>query len=74
MNCQNLREQQNVYHPQDCTGDVHHGFSGGGARFVGFESAHIGPREKQKQLVAQVLLTEALLNTLVCAFLSGRPH
>ena len=36
-NCQNLREQQNVYHPQDCTGDVHHGFCGGGARIVGFE-------------------------------------
>ena len=29
-NCQNLREQQNVYHPQDCTGDVHHGFFWGG--------------------------------------------
>ena len=27
-NSQNLREQQNVYHPQDCTGDVHHGFCG----------------------------------------------
>ena len=27
-NCQNLREQQNVYHPQDGTGDVHHGFVG----------------------------------------------
>ena len=36
-NCQNLREQQNVYHPQDCTGSVHHGFCGGGARIVGFE-------------------------------------
>ena len=36
-NCQNLREQQNVYHPQDCTGDVHHGFCGGGARIMGFE-------------------------------------
>ena len=22
-NCRNLREQQYVYHPQDCTGDVH---------------------------------------------------
>ena len=37
MNCQNLREQQNVYHPQDCTGDVHHCFCGGGARIVGFD-------------------------------------
>ena len=37
MNCKNLREQQNVYHPQDCTGDVHHRFCGGGARIVGFE-------------------------------------
>ena len=36
-NCQNLREQQNVYHPQDCTGDVHHGFCGGGARIMGFD-------------------------------------
>ena len=36
-NCQIRREQQNVYHPQDCTGDVHHGFCGGGARTVGFE-------------------------------------
>ena len=35
---ENLREQQNVYHPQDCTGDVHHGFCGGGARIVGFEN------------------------------------
>ena len=24
-NCQNLREQQNVYHPRDCTGNVHWG-------------------------------------------------
>ena len=24
--------------PQDCTGDVHHGFRGGGARIVGFDS------------------------------------
>ena len=31
-NCQNLREQQNMHHPQDCTGDVHHGFCGRGAR------------------------------------------
>ena len=37
-NCQNPREQQNVYHPQDCTGDVHHGFYGGGARIVGFDN------------------------------------
>ena len=36
-NCHNPREQQNVYHPQDCTGDVHHGFCGGGVRIVGFE-------------------------------------
>ena len=27
-NCQNLREQQNVNHPQDCTGDVYHSFVG----------------------------------------------
>ena len=38
-NCQNLREQQNVYHPQDYNGDVHHGFCGGGARIVGFDSS-----------------------------------
>ena len=36
-NCQNPWEQQNVYHSQDCTGDVHHGFRGGGARIVGFD-------------------------------------
>ena len=36
-NCQNLGEQQDVYHPQDCTGDVHHGFYGGGARIVGLD-------------------------------------
>ena len=29
---------KNVYHPQDCTGDIHHGFCGGGARIVGFDS------------------------------------
>ena len=23
--------------PQDCTGDVHHGFCGGGAQIVGFD-------------------------------------
>ena len=38
VRCQNLREQQNVYHPQDCTGGVHHGFCGGGARIVGFDN------------------------------------
>ena len=27
-----------VYHPQDYTGDVHHGFRGGGARIVGLEN------------------------------------
>ena len=37
-NCQNLREQQHVYHPQDYTGYVHLGFCGGGARIVGFEN------------------------------------
>ena len=36
-NCQNLREQQNGYHPQDCTGDVHHCFCGGGAWIAGFD-------------------------------------
>ena len=39
--CQNLREQQDVYHPQDCTGDVHHGFCGGGAWIVGFEKNNV---------------------------------
>ena len=42
-NCQNLREQQNAYHPQDCTGDVHHGFCGGGARIAGFEFFPVHP-------------------------------
>ena len=36
-NCQNVREQHNVHHPQDCTGDFHHGFRGGGARIAGFD-------------------------------------
>ena len=35
-NCQCLREQHNIHHPQDCTGDVHLGFCGGDARMVGF--------------------------------------
>ena len=33
----NLREEQKIHHPQDCTGNVHHGFCGGGARIVGFD-------------------------------------
>ena len=41
MNCQNLREQQHVYHHQDYTGDVHHGVCGGGARIVGFEKEQV---------------------------------
>ena len=32
-----LREQQNVYDSQDCTGAVHHGFCEGCARIVGFD-------------------------------------
>ena len=39
-NCQNLKEQQNVYHPQDYTGDVHHGFCGGGVRIAGLKNLH----------------------------------
>ena len=35
-NCQNLREEQNIHHPQDCTSDVQDGFCGGGVRIVGF--------------------------------------
>ena len=29
--------QPNLHHPQDCTGDVLHGFCRGGARIVGFD-------------------------------------
>ena len=36
-NCQNLRQQQNIHQPQGCTGDVHHGFCGGGGRIVGYD-------------------------------------
>ena len=39
-----IREQQNKYHSQDCTGDVHRGFCGGGARVVGFEPSFDWPR------------------------------
>ena len=28
-----------MHHPQDCTGDVHHGFCGGGAQIVGFDQS-----------------------------------
>ena len=48
MNCQNLREQQNVYHPQNGTGDVHHGFCGGGARIVGLEEKEERDRESAR--------------------------
>ena len=30
----NLREEQDIHHPHNRTGDVHHGFCGGGARIV----------------------------------------
>ena len=37
-NWKNLREQQNIHHPQDCTSDLHHDFCRGGARIVRFDS------------------------------------
>ena len=36
--------QQNIPHPYSCTGDVHHGFCGGGARIVGLDANHGFPR------------------------------
>ena len=36
-NWQNLRQEQNIHHPQDCNSYVHHDFCGGGARIVRFE-------------------------------------
>ena len=39
---QNEREQQNLHNPQDYTGDIHHGFCGGGARIVGFDTQERG--------------------------------
>ena len=35
MNCQNLREQQNIHNPKDCNCDVQHGFCGDGERLWG---------------------------------------
>ena len=32
------RAAKYTHHPQDCTGNVHHGFCGGGARIVGIEN------------------------------------
>ena len=32
-------EEQHIHYSWDCTGDVHHGVCGGGARIVGFDKA-----------------------------------
>ena len=37
-NCQNLREQQNIHHPQDCNCTAQHGLCGGGVQIVGFDN------------------------------------
>ena len=53
--CQNLREQQNVYHPQDYTGDVHHAFCGGGARIAGFDFFSHRRRDDNKHKICVFL-------------------
>ena len=51
MTCQSLREQQNVYHPEDCTRDVHHGVCGRGARGLwGWSNRNLVNSEKVKSV------------------------
>ena len=57
--CQDLREQQNIHHPQDCTGDVQNEFCGGGVRIVEFGNRRLGRRGGSRFLSMEVLLVRA---------------